>query len=332
MSIGPQHDLYTKGALVILISPTRAQSARREGASLQPQFRRREEIITYVFIHLKESFLADDEGQESKYPPLRLFPPDQEIICQYREKILLDGADKIIKRIIVCVPEPSYIIPFTFPRPAGPSSSINTFTDDLQMRGLLKDEFSSDPCENFYDGVLEACQPDLDRLLRICIPNVFQKGSHSEAGSELDQLASNTTSKRFYVFANILIFEPDLNLPASISLSKRLSFAAQDFLDSDEPDEPRLASSSNPIEFPSLTACIPCHKRRRKCDRYSPCSRCSNSNFWGNIAQKDVPDVTSKEADVTNADRAVASKAPIIEIIFKLRGTSEGSKEKRLEK
>ncbi|TGO55887.1 hypothetical protein BCON_0085g00190 [Botryotinia convoluta] len=244
-----------------------------------------------------ESFLVDDEGQGSEYPPLKLFPPDQEITCQYLGDI---------------PPFPQY-----FRRGKAPLKGADTITKRLV--GLLKDTFSSDPHENFYDGAVKEYEPELDRLLKICVPNIFRKRNPSESEAELNLLASNPTPKRSYAVANFLKPEPDLDVPASISLPKRLSFAAQDFLDSDEPDKPLMASASTSMKFPSLPACIPCHSClpiSTDADQY-----------------KDVPGLsTSKETDVTNADKTVASKAPTTKIILKLKGTSEGSKEKQLKK
>ncbi|KAF7919276.1 hypothetical protein EAE99_008578 [Botrytis elliptica] len=211
-------------------------------------------------------FLVDDKVQGSKYLPLELFPPDQEITCEYlgdippfpqyfrRGKAPLKDADIFTIRIVVYVLEPPYIIPLIFPRPAGSSYTKNAFTDDLQkhasllfpspspiqlpLQGLLKDNFSSDPHENSCDGAVIKYEPEFDRLLRTCAPNVFRKGTPSETEAELNLLASNPAPKRFYAVANFLKPKPDLDLPASISLPKRISFAAQDFLDSEEPDVP----------------------------------------------------------------------------------------------
>ncbi|KAF7907026.1 uncharacterized protein EAF01_004613 [Botrytis porri] len=178
-----------------------------------------------------ESFLVDDEGQELKYPPLELFPPDQEIICQYLGDIS---------------PFPRYLR-----RGIAPLEDADTFTGivasllflghpplQLPLRGLLKDTFSSDPHENFYEGAVEVYEPELDRLLRICIPTILRKRPPSEHEADLDLRASNPASNKSYAVANFLELEPDLDLPASISLSKRLFFAGQDFLNFNEPEEP----------------------------------------------------------------------------------------------
>ncbi|KAF7893542.1 uncharacterized protein EAF02_001080 [Botrytis sinoallii] len=215
-----------------------------------------------------ESFLVDDKIQGSKYLPLKLFPPDQEITCEYlrdipppqyfrRGKAPLKDADIFTNRIVVYILELPYIIPLIFPRPAGPSYTMNAFTDDLQKHckglSLVSQSFSnttptpgtferyfffSDPHENSYDGAVIEYEPEFDRLLRTCGPNVFRKGTSSETEAELNLLASNPAPQRFYAVANFLKPKPDLDLPASVSLPKRLSFAAQDFLDSEEPDLP----------------------------------------------------------------------------------------------
>ncbi|TGO78779.1 hypothetical protein BELL_0054g00170 [Botrytis elliptica] len=161
-------------------------------------------------------FLVDDKVQGSKYLPLELFPPDQEITCEYLGDI---------------PPFPQY-----FRRGKAPLKDADIFTN--RIVGLLKDNFSSDPHENSYDGAVIKYEPEFDRLLRTCAPNVFRKGTPSETEAELNLLASNPAPKRFYAVAKFLNPEPDLDLPASISLPKRISFAAQDFLDSEEPDVP----------------------------------------------------------------------------------------------
>ncbi|KAF7917682.1 uncharacterized protein EAE98_010098 [Botrytis deweyae] len=179
-----------------------------------------------------EIFLVDDKVQGSKYLPLKLGPPDQEITCEYlgdippfpqyfrRGKAPLKDADTFTNRIVASLLFPSH-------------SPIQ-----LPLQGLLKDNFSSDPHENSYDGAVIKYEPEFDRLLRTCAPNVFRKGTPSETEAEPNLLASNPAPKRFYAVANFLKSKPDLDLPASISLPKRISFAAQDFLDSEEPDVP----------------------------------------------------------------------------------------------
>ncbi|KAF7958034.1 hypothetical protein EAE96_003601 [Botrytis aclada] len=56
----------------------------------------------------------------------------------------------------------------------------------LALPGPLKDTFSSDSHENFYDGPVKDCDPDVDRLLKICVQNGFRKKTASEAEAELN--------------------------------------------------------------------------------------------------------------------------------------------------
>ncbi|KAF7954776.1 uncharacterized protein EAE97_000035 [Botrytis byssoidea] len=101
----------------------------------------------------------------------------------------------------------------------------------LPLQGLLKDNFSSGPHEDIYVGAT------FEDLCFECIP---EKDS-LEAGFELNLPTPNPTSKKSYTVSNFVKPEPDLDLPASIFLPERHSFAAQDFIDSDEPEEPRIA-------------------------------------------------------------------------------------------
>ncbi|ATZ47752.1 hypothetical protein BCIN_03g00600 [Botrytis cinerea B05.10] len=183
-------------------------------------------------------------------------------------------------------------------------------------------------------------QPPFQSPLKECFSLDPRENWDGEEANECEPLiASDPISKTISAASNFLDPEPDLTLPAYVSVSERLSFAAQNFLDSDEPDETLMASFSTSMKLPSLAACIPCDKGGKNCDKHAPCSNCIYLNMSGKKVDciypknRGVPDLsTSKEADVTGLDKAVASKAVATKTKMDPREKSEGLHGKQLKK
>ncbi|ATZ47754.1 hypothetical protein BCIN_03g00600 [Botrytis cinerea B05.10] len=125
-------------------------------------------------------------------------------------------------------------------------------------------------------------QPPFQSPLKECFSLDPRENWDGEEANECEPLiASDPISKTISAASNFLDPEPDLTLPAYVSVSERLSFAAQNFLDSDEPDETLMASFSTSMKLPSLAACIPCDKGGKNCDKHAPCSNCIYLNMSG---------------------------------------------------
>ncbi|TEY59447.1 hypothetical protein BOTCAL_0192g00100 [Botryotinia calthae] len=180
------------------------------------------------------------------------------------------------------------------------------------LQSPLKECFSLDPRENWYGEEANKCEP---------------------------LIASDPSSKTISAASNFLDPEPELTLPAYVSVSERLSFAAQNFLDSDEPDETLMAPVPTSMKVTSSAACIPCDKGGKNCDKHAPCSNCIYLDMSGEKVNciypknRGVSDPsTSKETDVTKLDKAVASDAVTIRTKMKPGENPEGLKEKQLKK